>query len=281
MIPKLNIFKILLLFNQLYSNTDWITLDNAREYAVSGTAICNEKLFVVHDNKNENQPRISLVNQYKGLKSILWPTDHLPFDLEALSYIPGTDNQFIAMESSGKCFRIFFKDSSFSLLNQFQLPELSNEMNLEGLALLEARKGKIKIVYGDRGSNERNSTLFFGDYDTSKDRIENVTTYMFYVSEPVNYRRNIADLGFDADGNLWTSATSDPGDDGPFETRIYKIGKVSPGGEFELAKKFNIGAAFQNQKVEGFVFSKEGLILMTDNENNGSSYLLYKELLID
>ena len=44
-------------------------------------------------------------------------------------------------------------------------------MNLEGLAFYKNSNSKnnpIKIIYGDRGSNTRESTLFVGNYDFVK-----------------------------------------------------------------------------------------------------------------
>jgi hypothetical protein len=37
----------------------------------------------------------------------------------------------------------------------------------------------------------------------------------------------------------------------------------------------------ENQKVEAMTFNKEGLYLMTDNENYGSTFLQIKEFLND
>ena len=77
------------------------------------------------------------------------------------------------------------------------------------------------------GSVDRISNLFIGDYELSNNSITNINSYVIDLPEPESFKRNIADLVFDPGGILWSAATSDPGDDGPFETRIYKIGQIS------------------------------------------------------
>jgi hypothetical protein len=71
---------------------------------------------------------------------------------------------------------------------------------------------------------------------------------------------------------LWTSATSDPGDNGPFETILYKLGEFNPAGKFSQYKKNKPSVGFSGQKVEAMVFYKSQFILMTDNENFGSTF---------
>ena len=143
-------------------------------------------------------------------------------------------------------------------------------MNLEGIALFPIGK-KIKIAYGDRGSTKRKSTLFIGDFDSKNNEVINVFTYSIGFSEPKTHRRNIADLEFDKSGTLWCSATSDPGDDGPFETRLYKIGNFLPSEVFKQFNLFDPKFEFINQKVEAMTYNDFKMILLTDNEKMGSS----------
>ena len=137
------------------------------------------------------------------------------------------------MESGGVCYRVMVKPESkeISIINKFILPKVSKIMNLEGMTLVKSKK-YFKIAYGDRGSDVRRSTLFIGDYEPSNNSITNINSYVIDLPEPESFKRNIADLVFDAGGVLWSAATSDPGDDGPFETRIYKIGQISRSGVF-------------------------------------------------
>ena len=95
---------------------------------------------------------------------------------------------------------------------------------------------------------------------------------------PKTNKRNIADLAINSEGEIWSSATSDPGDNGPFSTAIYEIGIINNVGIFKpihpnLQKPHMV---FSDQKVEAITFKKRDLILITDNENFGSTFLLIK-----
>ena len=105
-----------------------------------------------------------------------------------------------------------------------------------------------------------------------------IKSYEFDLPKPYSHKRNIADLTINSEGFVWSSATSDPGDNGPFSTAIYEIGKINTVGSFNpihssLQKPLMV---FSDQKVEAITFKKRDLILMTDNENFGSTFLLIK-----
>ena len=109
-------------------------------------------------------------------------------------------------------------------------------------------------------------------------RFYDMNSYTLDLKEPMKNKRNIADLSINQNGDIWTSATSDPGNNGPFSTALYDIGKINPAGKFELIhpdlqKPVMI---FKHQKVEAMLFHDSDLILMTDNENFGSTFLLIK-----
>ena len=153
---------------------------------------------------------------------------------------------------------------------EFKLPGLNESMNLEGFALIESN-GILKVFYGDRGSDSRTSTLFFADYNVQLDEVTVVGSYSFSLLEDMSDKRSIADLIFDKKGNLWSAATSDPGNDGPFETRLFRIGQMSKKGSFSLARPMRSSKTFENEKVEAMTTYKNGILLLTDNENFGSS----------
>ena len=90
-------------------------------------------------------------------------------------------------------------------------------------------------------------------------------------------------MAIDKNGGVWTAATSDPGNNGPFQSAIYQIGQMSNVGTYSFNHPSLIKPLLilENQKVEAMTFNKEGLYLMTDNENNGSTFLQIKEFLND
>ena len=251
----------------------WVQLQDDPTYAISGVAQFYNGYIVVHDNKMKDQPRVSFINKNNKIKQIKWPKSKLPFDLEGVEKVPDSKDQFIMMESSGICYRVLIEPKQFSLtiLNIFKLPKIKHYMNLEGLSIFKSGSN-YRIVYGDRGSTIRQSVLFIAIYDPSIDYISEIETYTINLPEPKHHRRNIADLTIDNKNILWTSATSDPGDYGPFQTMLYKIGEFNQVGEFTpyiiVSPLFN----FSGQKVEAMVFSEPFLKLMTDNESFGSSF---------
>ena len=257
----------------------WENIHTERKYSISGVAKFDSLLLVVHDNKMMNQPRISFLEK-NMIKPISWPLKDLPYDLEGIYAIPEFPYQFILMESTGKCYKIELMRelNKIAVLNQFILPNLKGRMNLEGLALFKS-KNHLKIFYGDRGSDTRKSTLFVGDYDHENDNISNVSSFEIDLPMPLKDKRNIGDLCFDNKNFLWSSATSDPGDNGPFSTYIYKIGRISESGYHPIPPGRGFTVNFDDQKVEAMTFEKGVLILLTDNENFGSSrnnYRIYK-----
>lgn len=254
----------------------WEQISNQRIFSVSGLVHHKNGFLIVHDNKRDNQPRISFFKNNK-ISPLIWPDSSLPYDLEAISIIPSFKNQYILMESTGKCYKIKIeqRNNQITLMNVFQL-ETNEGMNLEGCIIVKGNFG-YKIMYGDRGSDLRKSTLFIGDFNPINNNITNLVKHIIDLPAPSEHKRNIADLGIDKKNNLWTSATSDPGNDGPFETYLYKLGHLSKSGILNLKKTQKSNLHFENQKVEALYFYKSYILLMTDNENFGANFIKIKK----
>ena len=264
------------------AQNDWRKVHGSRQYSISGVAKFEKGFLVVHDNKKKSQPRISYLDKSLKLRKLVWPEPKLPYDLEALHKMPGFTNKFIAMESTGKAYIFYIDPFNFriEIVQTFTLPGISNKMNLEGLAIYNSAQGQI-FLYGDRGSNKRSSTLIVALYDPTNHNIFEVSKFEFELPVPEKSKRNIADLTIDINGGVWTAATSDPGNNGPFKTAIYQVGQMNNTGTFDfnhpsLLKPLMI---IENQKVEAMIFDKGDLILMTDNENFGATFLRIKETL--
>ena len=131
---------------------NWIRISEERIYSISGVSAFNNGWLVVHDNKMIDQPRISLLSKENQLKKLRWPLSLLPYDLEAIHSIPNYENQYVVMESTGKCYRILVEPDTeeIEVKGEFKLPGLSESMNLEGFALIENNE-TLKVFYGDRG----------------------------------------------------------------------------------------------------------------------------------
>ena len=275
---------IFTLFSLVVSQDRWIQIHGSRQFSISGMAKFEKGFLVVHDNKKKKQARISYLDKSFKLRKLVWPEPKLPYDLEALHKMPNYSNKFIAMESTGKAYIFLIDPFDFriELLQTLTLPGITNKMNLEGLAVYNSAQGQI-FIYGDRGSDKRSSTLITAFYEPDNHKIYEVNKFVIDLPVPKNDKRNIADLTIDNNGAVWTSATSDPGNDGPFKTAIYQIGQMSNVGTFNFNHPSLLKPLIMidNQKVEAMLFDKGELILMTDNENLGATYFRIKEVLND
>ena len=272
----------LLLFYSVEAQNDWRKVHGARQYSISGVAKFEKGFLVVHDNKKKNQPRISYLDNSLRLRKLIWPEPLLPYDLEALHKMPGFKNKFITMESTGKVYIFYVDPFNFriEIVQTFTLPGISSKMNLEGFAIYNSAQGQI-LLYGDRGSNKRSSTLITAFYNPANHNIYEVNKFEIELPIPRKSKRNIADLTIDINGGVWTSATSDPGNNGPFKTAIYQIGQMNNTGTFDFnhPSLLNPLMVIENQKVEAMIFDEGDLILMTDNENFGATFLRIRETL--
>ena len=266
------------------TQNDWRKVHGSRQFSISGVANFEKGFIVVHDNKNKDQPRISYLDKSFKIRKLIWPEPKLPYDLEALYRVPGYKNKFITMESTGKAYLFYIDPFNFRIevVHTFTLPGLSNKMNLEGFAVFNSAQGQV-FIYGDRGSNKRKSTLITALYDPTNHNIFEIKKFEIELPIPEKSKRNIADLAIDKNGGVWTAATSDPGNNGPFQSAIYQIGQMSNVGTYSFNHPSLIKPLLilENQKVEAMTFNKEGLYLMTDNENYGSTFLQIKEFLND
>ena len=84
----------------------------------------------------------------------------------------------------------------------------------------------------------------------------------------------MSDMDLDKDGILWSAATSDPGDDWPYESGIYKIGKLQKENDkmkFLIADAFPKQFVFQQNKVEALTIDGNKMVFSTDDENLGAA----------
>jgi hypothetical protein len=84
----------------------------------------------------------------------------------------------------------------------------------------------------------------------------------------------MSDMDIDNNNILWTSSTSDPGDDGPYKSGIYKIGLfeiVKEKINFNISQSFTKQFVFEKNKVEALAVINNKIVFATDDENLGSA----------
>ncbi len=265
-----------LLCNLSAQNGDWLPVGTERVYSVSGIATLNGHTFIVHDNKRGDEIRIGAIkieNDQLEYVPMIWPHEKLPFDLEALSVIPNSATDMIAMESTGKCHWLVLDlvKMRFAYNGAIQLPDIKQPINLEGFDLVQVGQRHL-AVWGHRGKSEQPGTLYWGWMDLGKYSVDPISAVDITVDWPTTHVRHIADLKIDDEGQCWVSATSDPGDKGPFTSAIYRVGRFDLNGnqvQFTPVKNNNPVFKFQKHKVEAFELIKNGITVATDDENYG------------
>ena len=267
---------LLALLCDLSAQEDWLLVGEERSVAISGIARVDGQTIVVHDNKREYEGRIGIVTESgEGLKYRIleWPDETLPFDVEALATIPGSVTDMIAMESQGKCHWLVFDQAKMRLVyNGFiQIPKIKWPTNLEGFGLMQVG-GKFLAAWGHRGKSEYPGKLFWGWMDFNSRTVEAVDSIEISVEWPTEHVRHIADLKINEMGDCWVSSTSDPGDDGPFSSALYNLGRFQiEDNQINFYQVLNRipPFKFETHKVEGFDFIENGIINATDDENFG------------
>ena len=267
--------------NHLPIDERWMYVSGKRELSVSGiaTTTSEDTYLVVHDNKKKGQLRAGLVNLsadslYRGLG---WPVKDLPIDLEALTNISGMEDQYIAMGSWGFCYWLALDLSTnrLKLIKEFRIPGSGPPLNLESLVLWFAGNSWY-ISWAHRGSVKEPSILFWGSIDLFSEvvTIQKEDSIFVTVPWPILDKRHMSDMDLDRDGILWAAATSDPGDDGPYQSGIYKIGKFQKQNgkmEFLIADSFPKQFVFQRNKVEALTIAGNKMVFATDDENLGAA----------
>lgn len=255
---------------------DWYAVSTEKKFGISGiVAIDRENFLVVHDNKKNNQPRLSQLNWQEDapprLQKIAWcHSQSFPIDLEAITAIPDHHLEFLVLESQGKVTRIRLDNNHCEVVAEFYLPNATLKSNIESLMLF-----RHILVWAERGNDEKPAKMSWGEYDVQNNRItlskENEVD--FFAPYPNENRRSISDIAIDQSGVLWVSATSDPGDNGVFHSALYKLGQFvddKAGIYWSAYQDIPIQLQYENVKVEGLSFIGDRLIMGSDDENLGS-----------
>jgi len=263
--------------------TQWHTLSNSKENGISGIAVIDQSnFFVVHDGKKPEHPRLGIVsftnNQKPTLKKIDWcESTNLPIDLEAVTAIPNHQNEYLVLESKGKVTRIQLNETDkCKATARFELPTAKPDSNMESLAL-HCFDNNCVLAWAERGDDKQPAKLSWAKFDISTGTVSTPEDKAFEFASPypIGNRRSMSDIAVDVDGVLWSSAVSDPGDDGPFRSALYKLGQFSVSDNKIRWTAYKNGDPeskydTENIKIEGISFVKQGLIMATDDENKGS-----------
>ena len=242
--------------------------------------------LVVHDNKKKDQIHAGIVTvtgnnapQYTPLE---WFGNDIPVDLEAVTSVPNSPNNFMAFMASGRVYHIQINRiaKTVQVLKSFDVPEIPAESDFEGFAL-QKFGDDLLAVWAERGLDEKPATLFWSKLNLQNYTFGNVSSEKISVPHSAEKTRHISDVKVDLSGGVFISSASDPGNDGPFTSAIYYLGafnynfreRISFTKVPVLTRLFH----FDYHKIEAIELvsgADGGFAFGTDDENLGESIYL-------
>ncbi|WP_143261539.1 hypothetical protein [Allokutzneria sp. NRRL B-24872] len=207
--------------------TDWLPVGSGTTSGVSGSALtASGQLLIVRDNKKSGENRAALVT-FPGAKvtPLKWKGTVLD-DLESLAAVPGRPNEFVALASYGKGARISLHDKEVRVLSEFTLPKGVDGDNYEGFAL-SVLGGRTVATWADRGQDARAGRLIAAELDLTRMTFGPTTSLSIRANYPEKDVRHISDIAITHSGEILASSASDPGDEGPFTSTLYRAARVS------------------------------------------------------
>lgn len=289
LIINLVILGALLFYTQRVWAQDWRPVRGGIPFGISGMALIEQQtnflnFLIVHDNKKSNQGRLAIItikgkNQPEYL-ALNWPSQaEFPQDLEALTSIPGTENMaFIALNSTGKAYYLQLEPDkkTISVIKTFNLPAVPQKNNYEAFSLQNI-DNKLVAIWAHRGEGEQPATIYWGGLDLAKSQIVLTGSANLKVPFPSHDVRHISDIKVDSAGVVFISATSDPGDEGPFQSAVYIAGSLGySGNKIVFTQNPQLVPLYRTNyhKIEALELipgAAGGVIVGTDDENFGSS----------
>jgi hypothetical protein len=248
--------------------------------------------LVVHDTKAKIPgPRLGTILVQPGKAPVYVPINvrwaaEPPNDVESVCSVPGRENEFLIAESGywdgkfGRIFHIVLSKSveqwDASVKGTIALP--TDTENIEGIACLADKGGGLTLLLGERGGSKRNPTgkIRWGKLDLTANSLELLGEKNLVppvsIAAGHGETRACADLYIDPSHQLWSVATEDRGDDGPFRSVIYQAGKIRSEAPdpIELLPQTNAAWTLDGVKVEGIATSPiqdSPISIATDDED--------------
>jgi hypothetical protein len=269
----------------VFAQERWHKVQDGKLMGIGGMALLSRErddlsFLVVHDNKKHDQPRAGILrckrNGEVKYDQLNW-SGELPKDLEALTSIPNTSGEYLAVTSAGKAYRIKVQTSSKELqvVQQFDIPGAKQMGEIEGFGL--AALGKtIVAAWADRGDGEKPATFSWGTFNSEQNELTADGSTKIMVPWPEN-ARDVSDIRIDNAGAVFISSAYESDDH--FASAVYMAGVLKCDAEktsFSQDKLTEL-FRFEGRKIEALELvsgPKGGLVMATDDENRGSSVYL-------
>lgn len=250
---------------------------------LSGLARHGRKFLAVTDAKAESQlPRLGTVDAatgaFQGLSSD-WGQGPAARDLEAITPVQGQAGRFLAVEGSSwqdksaRLFQLQVDEQGSSLEKSYELPKFAQEV--EGIVEMPLDEHRRLVVLGGRGGEQgQPGRLYWGVLDQKQGSLsfppqglEGVEVKAPRLKAAV--QRDISELQLRDDGTLWASASADLGNQGPFESAVYCLGKLKADLNNPLEASGGPSIRLPGSKIEGLAAHGQGWLTGADNETLG------------
>jgi TRAP-type C4-dicarboxylate transport system permease small subunit len=245
----------------LAPNSNWRPTGRGTTRGISGLALLQQErgsvsFLAVLDNKRADEPRLMRLTARAGQapqsQDLAWP---------GLYHLRAID-QANAVELLGES----------DLLNAAETPEIEAfDLQYVGPHLM--------AIWAARGDGPTAAVLSWGKFDPWQRNVQDVQKAEFRTPWPQQSARHISDLRVDANGNVLVVSTSDPGDDGPFESAAYVAGTLrahNSSVRFELNSspvRLRVLEKHKAEAIELLPGASGGLVFGADNENHGGAIL--------
>jgi hypothetical protein len=244
--------------------------DDPDMMAISGMDMISDSSFLaVYDLKSfEEGHRVGVIklSENKGINVYPVPianwqhADGKGSDLESVCSLPGQKNEFLIAESGkwdgrfGRMFhiRLYAAATNFKaeVLGLFDIPEFDSKGpdddvgdEIEGIACLLTDSNDIMVLFGERGGSNayKNGLIRWAQADldtyelkwTTKGKVGvEINAPGHWTNDSLN--RDISGLHLDEDNGLWAVASEELGENGPFNSIVFRIGMVQGSSKIPL-----------------------------------------------
>jgi hypothetical protein len=230
-----------------------------------------EKFLAVHDAKNNPRsrdwPRVSILNlSHSGYEGVVWTHIGIDFtgrggvtsDLESVCRLPG-GRGFLICESGqeigaeARIFHVVCGEESIEIKSHTPWPmEITN---VEATEVCEVA-GKMVFLYAERAEKQGSTWVRWASFSVDPWDFGEFSEVLYEgQGEVARNGRPIAAMEVDDDGWIYIASTNDPGDNGPFRSAIWRIGRVVDrgGAVVEIGNATRI-AKLDGVKVESLTF---------------------------
>ena len=250
---------------------------------ISGlAAFSRQRSVAVKDTKGEDDSkRVLLLNNSTGKTQELnvdWSKTGRARDLEAITPGKGRGN-YLAVEGSSfgeskaRLFELSVNAKGGEAKKSHVLPDFGQEV--EGLTSRQNKDGSQTVLFGGRGDENGQSTIFWGSLTEEGLSFTPEGLKGQKVDSPHlgPGQRSIADMAVDKDGQLWATAAVDNGDEGPFDSQVYRLGSMTSEANRPFQTNSSSGVHLAGTKAEAIAFTSDGQFLVgSDNESFGGRF---------